>query len=482
MTASITPSGPARWSAARAAGRRAASWLAALLALLAAVAAVTPFATSPPAPAYAPAVTVETPATPWAAAAEARIAAELAAARRGVADLVSLYGPEVEVDPRPWSGRVLLGRDALRKDLEARFGPTLEELQHLDVAVDAAGAAVRQRFTGDPRFAGPSDLLEVRTYGPHGVQRVRVLASLATLQRLPTGPSATAFEVVGAVIRRELAIWPDHALGATTEGEGDAVYLDHRVPAAVRTVALVLEPRSPSRCPGAMTVVLELDDDGEVERRRELDAPADVRRCDPKREGGWWDHLDAGGDDTSRPIDVDGVEVRGVTSASAELVRWALGRFDAARLPRPSVAAVTFATGTGRCLGIAGTVTAGPDGQEVLLCFDDDAICADAGCTTFRLAPRMTVLHEFAHVWEADHLDPADRARYLARTGLATWMGADAPWSQRGGERTAEVLMWGLLESAVPLVRLEEPSRQQLVTEFRQLTGVEPPVSARAAS
>jgi hypothetical protein len=94
----------------------------------------------------------------------------------------------------------------------------------------------------------------------------------------------------------------------------------------------------------------------------------------------------------------------------------------------------------------------------------------------------MTLLHELAHVWEADQLDPADRDRYLERTGLATWMGADTPWSQRGGERSAEVLMWGLLDRDIPLVRFEEPTRQELVTEFRQLTGVEPLAGARAVT
>jgi hypothetical protein len=473
----MSPSRPARRPASRGTGRRATWRLASFVVLAAVVGAVSSEPASPSASARVPSDGVVTPSAPWAVAAEERIAAELAAAHRGVADLVSLYAPEVEVDPRPWSGWVLTGRHAVQKELEARFGPTLEELQHVDVAVDAAGAAVQQRLTGDPRFAGPSELLELRTYGPRGVQRVRVLAALATLQRSPVAPSAAAFETLDAVIHRELMAWPDHVLAPSPDHDPGAIYLDHRVPAAVRTVALVLEPRSPTGCPGRMTIVLELDEDGEVEHRRALDAPADVRRCDPERAGGWWDHLATEGADAPRPIDIDGIEVHGVSSASAGLVRWALGRFDAARLPRPSVATVTFATGTGRCLGIAGTVTAGPEGPEVLLCFDDAGVCADARCTTFRLTARMTVLHELAHVWEADQLDAVDRERYLARTGLATWMGADAPWSQRGGERSAEVVMWGLLDHDIPLVRLDASSRQELVTEFRQLTGVEPLVA-----
>jgi hypothetical protein len=461
--------------------RRLASRLGPLLVLAAVVGAGTTEPAPAPASAQAPPATVGTTSARWAAAAEARIAAELSAAHRGVADLVALYAPEVEVDPRPWSGRVLTGRDALGRDLQARFGPTVEELEHVDVTVDATGAAVEQQLTVDPRFSGPADLLELRTYGPQGVSRVRVLAAVATLQRSPVAPPAAAFEVLHQVIRQELQARPSHALATLPGSDDDAVYVDHRVPAAVGTVAFVLRPRTVTTCPGRMTVVLVLDDDGGVRQRRRLDAPADVRRCDTERAGGWWDHLVTGEGDAPEAIEVDGVEVHNATSPSAGLVRWALGRFDAAGLPRPSIATVTLATGTERCLGIAGTVAAGPDGHEVLLCYDDAEICADAGCTTYRLAPRMTVLHEFAHVWEADQLDAADRDRYLARTGLVTWMGADAPWSLRGGERSAEVLMWGLLDRDLPLVRLGEPPFEQLVAEFRELTGRDPLVASRVA-
>jgi hypothetical protein len=455
------------------AGRRAWVRLGALLA----VAAFTGAGVTEPA--AAPALAVATSPPTWAAAAEARIDAELAAAHRGVADLVALYASEVEVDARPWSGRILAGRDAVRGDLQARFGPTVEELAAVDVALDAAGAAVRQRLTVDPRFAGPAELMELRSYGPQGVRHVRVLVALSTLQRSPVAPSPGAFAELNANIGRELANWPEHTLARSPEGD-DELYLDHRVPAAVRTVALVLQPRRRTTCPGRLTLVLALDGDGGVEQQRRFDAPDDVRRCEPDRDGGWWDHLDPGTGPAAPAIDVDGLEVHGAGPASAELVRWALGRFTAAGLPRPTAASVTFATGTSRCLGIAGTVTAGPDGPEVLLCFDDAEICADTGCTSFRLAPRMTVLHELAHVWEAEHLDAAARDRYLARTGLSTWLGADAAWEQRGGERSAEVLMWGLLDRDIPLVRLAEPSFGQLVTEFRALTGRDPLVAPRA--
>jgi hypothetical protein len=101
-------------------------------------------------------------------------------------------------------------------------------------------------------------------------------------------------------------------------------------------------------------------------------------------------------------------------------------------------------------------------------------VCSDDSCTGYRFAARVTVLHELAHAWEAATLDEAARAAELRRSGLETWMGASVPWAERGGERTAEIVMWGLLDHPVPLIRLGDPTCERLVAEFRLLTGSDP--------
>jgi hypothetical protein len=373
------------------------------------------------------------------------------------------------------------------RELQASFGPTLDELAHRGVAVDAAGAAVQVRLDRDPRFRGDAELLEVREYGAQGMTRARVLASAAMLRRSPVAASPAAFAPLDAVVeRRAASLRSDdgepYRVARIPSTADPAVYLDHAVPAAVTTVAAVLEPVEPAACPGPVTVVLELDE-GRVVHTRRLREPGAVRRCgtDPDEgtgpDEGWWRGLPesaAAASTAGEELVVEGVAVRGATPGMAELVRWGLGRFRAAGLPRPPVAAVTFASATGRCAGIAGTVVDGPDGAEVLLCLDAAAVCRDPGCETHRWAAKATLVHELAHVWEAAWLEPADRDRYLERTGLRSWMGREVAWAERGGERAAEVLMWGLLDRPVPLVRLGEPSEAALTAEFRALTGVDP--------
>jgi hypothetical protein len=500
-----------------------------LAVLVLAVMLASPDASSgtPPAPTPAPTLT-PTPATvpvaavssPWAAEATTRIAAELTAAHQGVAELVALYAPDVEIDRRPWTGQVLQGRDAVLGDLRAAFGPAVDELEHQGLAIDPHGAAVQQYVSLHPRFAGPAQLLDVRDYGPHGMERSRVLASASMLQRSPTTTDA-AFAPLERLVERYLAAWSGtgrdrwHDLYAadavvhdgvgglvlrgadaiaahgraaasadtvassltTIPGTDDpALYVDHRVPAAVTTVGLVMAPDEPAACPGRMTVVLELVE-GRITRERRLRELGDVRRCEADPPAGWWEKLHDATPPAAERVTVlpDGTEVLGATPAMVGLVDWALGRFRSAGLSDVGLASVTFASGTARCDGIAGTVIDGARGAEVLLCLDEADVCPAADCGTSTFAARATVLHELAHVWEANELDDGDRERYLARTELATWFGAEVGWAARGGERAAEVLMWGLLDQEVPLPRLGRPPAEQLASEFRLLTGGDPP-------
>jgi hypothetical protein len=473
---------------------------------------------TPTAPAAAPVVTAAVE-LPWAIEASSRIDDELAAAHQAVADLVALYDEEVEIDRRPWTRRVLHGRDAVLGDLQATFGPAVDELEHHGLAVDLDGAAVQQHLRRHPLFAEPAEFLDVRDYGPHGVARSRLLASAAMLQRSPVVPDA-AFAPLELLVERYLAAWSGsvrygwHGLyaadavvhdgvgGLTLRGAGTiaeyghagasfgaaayalttipgtddpALYLDHRVPAAVTAVGLVVAPRDPAACPGRMTVVLELVE-GRIERERRLRDVGDVRRCETAPPAGWWQGLvdaspPAGGVSTVLP---NGTEVLAATPAMVGLVRWALGRFESAGLDDLELASVTFAAGSARCDGISGTVTHAEHGADVLLCFDEQDVCRSPDCGTYTFAARATVLHELAHVWEANQLDDADRERYLTRTGLATWFGAEVGWSARGGERAAEVLLWGLLGQVVPMPRIGDPPAEQLAAEFELLTGTDP--------
>jgi hypothetical protein len=476
----------------------------------------------------APALPTPLPAAPvaWASEAVARLTAEQEAAIRGAADLTRLAVPDVRVDARPWSG-LSTGREAWLAHLQALYGPTLDERHESAYFVDPSGAAVQQHVASDPRFGGPAMLMDLRSYGPGGMTESRILAATAVLRRSVVAPSAEAFAPLEALVEGYLRAWSEpeatgfeelyaedavlldpvagrslhgigpiashlrtHARGTPSRvrvtalpgmtapaGERPAIYLDHRVPAAVTTIALVLTASDGHGCPGRFVTVLDLAEDRIVRERRLRDVD-DARRCHQTLPTGWWDRL-RGTDEDAATSEIElgdrTVVVTGSAPALDGLVRWALERFEVAGMQPPPVASVAFATATGRCDGIAGQVTMGVSGGDVLLCIDEAGACLDEGCPTgYRIAARLTILHELAHVWEAASIDDEVRAEYLERTGLATWMAARSPWAERGGERAAETIMWGLMDHPIALPRLENPACEQLGDEFRLLTGAEP--------
>jgi hypothetical protein len=463
------------------------------------------------------------PADPvrWAAAAQARFDAELAAAAVGVAEYVAFVTEDVQLEDLGWRRT---GRDTLQRELATVYGPTFDELTVTRTAVDRGGAAVELTVDHLPGEAGPVELLEVRDYRSDGVAAVRTSWGLERARDHPTAVGAAAFAELEALAARYVSVWS----GAVTAGLDDlygsearvvddvvglelagrtavadhlaarrravaadlrlatipgtdvpAIYLDRWVAAAASHLTLVLDGDDGRGCPGRIVVDLELDAQHRVVAERRFHAIGAVRRCVSAPPDGWWDELEepvGSGDETSE-VRLGGraVEVRGGSPGLQGLLVWAFERFETAGLAPPDVASVTFASATGRCEGIAGRVDPGRVASvDVLLCLDAAAACRDQRCTTYRFGARQTVLHELAHVWERTQLDEARRQRYRETTGLGSWMGVEVPWAERAGERAAEVLMWGLLDQPVPLVRLGDPPCEQLAAEYRQLTGTDP--------
>jgi hypothetical protein len=457
---------------------------------------------------------------PWAETALERFAAELDASRTGVAEYVQHFAEDVVVDGL-WQLPAGGGRQVLRDRLALSYGPTFDELHHHHAFVDAEGALLQLRLPFLLGFDGSVEVLEHRDYRPDGVARVHVSLAHGDLRghsglidqtgsrRLDTlaasylagwsagDPTAIAElydhearivdTVLGLDLRGRAAITAHLAsVGelatlreATIPGSlHRARYLDARVPAAVRTLSLLVHAEDGDDCPGRMAVLLTLAD-GRIVAERRLHDVADARRCVAQLPDGWWNRLRA----VPPPDAVTGhlrvgereIELRGATPTLEGLVTWALDRFDTAGLPPPPVSSITFASATGRCDGLSGAVNSVDHeaGTELLLCFDEARVCVGPSCQSYSLAARTTILHELAHVWLAASLDDRERAAYLERTGLEVWFAGDVPWAERGGERAAEVVMGGLLERAVPLIRIGEPPCGQLIEEFRALTGVD---------
>src|SRR5262245_42055727 len=106
------------------------------------------------------------------------------------------------------------------------------------------------------------------------------------------------------------------------------------------------------------------------------------------------------------------VEVRDATRDQLELVRWAVGRFDAAGLEAPTVE-VQFHAQPGGCGGHLGFAREG----EVDVC-----------TTLVNSMTRRALLHELSHVWLDQNVTGSLRERFLDARGLASWNASIDPW------------------------------------------------------
>jgi hypothetical protein len=124
------------------------------------------------------------------------------------------------------------------------------------------------------------------------------------------------------------------------------------------------------------------------------------------------------------------VAVSGATPEQLELVRWAVGRFQAAGLEPPAVEIAFHDDGSG-CGGHLGFARVG----RVSVC-----------TTLVNAMTRRTVLHEMSHIWLDSHTTQSLRDRFVSFRGLRSWNAASDPWELRGYEQGAEIMSWALGE------------------------------------
>jgi hypothetical protein len=168
------------------------------------------------------------------------------------------------------------------------------------------------------------------------------------------------------------------------------------------------------------------------------------------------------------------VDLYNASPTQAALVEWALGRFAAAGLDPPALAAVTFPPTTLCRHGHTGLAISTGDRYEVALCVTDDEICDEGDCSTPSLVAGRAVVHELAHVWTAATLSDADREAFLAARGLDAWTGEDVAWADRGTEHAAEILTWGVMDPPVAVDRMPDAACDRLSAAYRALTGIAP--------
>jgi hypothetical protein len=245
-----------------------------------------------------------------------------------------------------------------------------------------------------------------------------------------------------------------------------------------------------SGCPGDEAVALRVSGSLIVSERRYHEIES-VRRCwDAERlSSGWWSGLEppAPYEDVvtgTVRVGAQRVEIHNGAAALERLVLWAMGRFEIAGLPAPSVASITFDEDTTAPQCAADrrglSVDLGESAQ-VFVCTGEERACEDEACTAFVANARLVVLHELAHAWMFRDVDETTQRAFMEHMGVAAWSSADVIWYDRGVEQAAQVLAWGLMDESIRPGRLGDRPCEQLVESFRILTGKQPPQDACAA-
>ena len=211
---------------------------------------------------------------------------------------------------------------------------------------------------------------------------------------------------------------------------------------------------------------------------------ASLRRClDARgldRPEGWWSGLKApdplGEKVTGTAATWDGavVDIVNGSPAQHELVRWALERFQTARLVSPRVATIAFPP-TKLCSGSQDGAFAlvHPTAARVDICLGEDNVCSDSTCATVNPYAQRSLLHELGHVWEHQNVDDDTRRTFLDNRGLLAWADSEAPWNERGNEQAAEAIAWGLMDHPITTM-IPTALPEELSAGFHLLTGTEP--------
>lgn len=161
------------------------------------------------------------------------------------------------------------------------------------------------------------------------------------------------------------------------------------------------------------------------------------------------------------PTQLEYVDMPGEVTHMAE---WAIDLFDRAGLDLPPLRFVHHNGDTTACSGHPG-LHHRVDGINVI------EICT----ADISLPTQVMILHETAHAW-ADHALPDDRkAKFQELRGWEHWRAHDElAWHENGTEQAAEIMVWGLIDRPMAMLRIHQAGCADLDTGYRTLTGQAP--------
>ena len=425
---------------------------------------------------------------PWASNAERWSHALFDAGNQGTDNAMGFYASDAVLDDRP-AQRILRGRSDIAEFAADVLGETTA-FDEMGLFVSADEAIVQFAWQLEPRI----DFADRVVVEPDGITLRVVTPSVEGGRRY--APHAWDFAATEELARRWVAMWNgtedatglyaaaatiddtllgNSIVGATAieeaRGSGrwpdlDALHIVHLpggrgqavyVSAAERAIGpdevriVVREEIAGCSALAAITLAVE---DGHVVWERRYHEVTSTRAClDPTAlQPGWWEDVVVPSPVAHRQTAVvvagaSRIEVFNGTPGLDSYLRWAIGRFTVAGLDPPHVSEVTFLADADRCDGYDGWSSPTPDGETITLCLHADEICEDfTACSTWTLNSRLTILHELAHGWLAEHLDDATRDAFDEFVGVARWNDPGDPWAIRGVERAASTLGSGLID------------------------------------
>ncbi|MET0910901.1 MAG: hypothetical protein ABWZ99_15655 [Ilumatobacteraceae bacterium] len=90
-------------------------------------------------------------------------------------------------------------------------------------------------------------------------------------------------------------------------------------------------------------------------------------------------------------------------------------------------------------------------------------------------AMQGTILHETAHAWLDHTLTDQRKAAFQRLRGWTYWRDYDrAAWHENGTEQAAEIMVWGLIDRPLAMIRINQHSCDELDAGYRTLTGQAP--------
>jgi hypothetical protein len=143
---------------------------------------------------------------------------------------------------------------------------------------------------------------------------------------------------------------------------------------------------------------------------------------------------------------------------------WAMDLFDQAGFELPPIRYVFHGDAPERCSGRAGKHHRVEGVSVIEICTADLSFPAQ----------RM-VLHETAHAWIDHTVTDERRASFQQLRGWTYWRDYDAAaWHENGTEQAAEIMVWGLIDRPLAMVRIDQNSCDELDAGYRALTGQAP--------